>query len=187
MKQVIIGNMKLKLSVFIIFYSFLCFSQELKYEEVVTVDSTTKEELYNRARTWVKQTFNKKNSSIDVDDERLGEISASGILDYRKQKSYFGSGCVEGPIRIKFSIFLKDGRYKYIFHSFEHKGSGGYGCRKTDYGIITTDEKAPQPSWGKPSDKAWNDIKEVLKENIELNASDLKEAMNKKHESNNNW
>ncbi|MFP3835401.1 DUF4468 domain-containing protein [Chryseobacterium sp. SIMBA_028] len=180
--------MKKILSMLIISVGVLISAQDLKYEEVIKVDSTiTKNELYNRARTWVKQNFNKKTSSIDVDDEVLGEISASGIIDYRKRKSYFGSACVEGPIKIKFSIYLKGGRYKYIFHSFDHKGSGGYGCRNTDYGIVTNDEKAPQPSWGKPTDKAWNDIKATIKENVELNISDLKQAMNKKHETSNNW
>ncbi|WP_284464840.1 DUF4468 domain-containing protein [Chryseobacterium sp.] len=172
----------------ILFLSIFTFSQELKYEEVIAVDSTvTKKELYNRARTWVRQTFNKKNSSIDVEDESLGEISASGVIDYRNKKSYFGSGCVEGPIRVNLSIFIKDGKYKYSFHSFDHKGSGGYGCRKTDYGLITIDEKAPRPSWGNPSNKAWKDIKDFINENVQLNVSDLKEAMNKPHESNNNW
>lgn len=162
-------------------------SQELKYEEVVVIQSASKDELYNRARKWVTQTFNKKYSLINVDDKKLGEISASGIIDYRNKKSYFGSGCVEGPITINFSIYLKDGKYKYSFHTFDHKGSGGYGCRKTDYGVITTSENPPKPSWGEPSAKAWNDIKYFINENVQLNIDDLKKVMNKPYESNNDW
>ncbi|WP_284461173.1 DUF4468 domain-containing protein [Chryseobacterium sp.] len=168
--------------------SVLTYSQELKYEEVVITESTaTKDELYYRARRWIGQNFNKKTSSINIDDKNIGEISASGVIDYRNKKSYFGSGCVEGPIRINLSIFLKDGKYKYSFHSFYHNGSGGYGCRKTDYGIITIAEKAPQPSWGEPSDKAWKDIKGVIEENVQLNIKDLKEAMTKKNETSKDW
>ncbi|MBV8326624.1 DUF4468 domain-containing protein [Chryseobacterium sp.] len=180
--------MKNILSIIIICLNVSVYSQELKYEEVVEVGSTiTKEELYNRARTWVRQNFNKKTSSIDVEDKSIGEISASGIIDYRNRKSYFGSGCVEGPIKIRLNIYVKEGKYKYVFHAFEHSGSGGYGCRKTDYGLITTNEKAPKPTWGEPNDKAWLDIKNVLQENILLNIKDLKEAMNKKHETSNDW
>ncbi|PTT35527.1 hypothetical protein DBR28_12165 [Chryseobacterium sp. HMWF028] len=163
-------------------------AQELKYEDVVKVDSTiTKQELYNRARSWVERTFNKKTSSIDVGDKVAGEISASGIIDYRNKKSYYGSGCVEGPIRLSLNIYLKDGKYKYSFHSFDHKGSGGYGCRKTDYGLITIAEKAPKPSWGDPNGKAWKDIKDFIDENVQLNVNDLKEAMNKPYETSNDW
>jgi len=164
------------------------FCQELKYEAVVKLDSTvTKDELYNRARSWVRKTFNKKNSIIEVDNKASGEIIASGIVDYRKRKNYFGASCVEGPVRLTLSIYVKDGRYKYVFHSFDHKGSGGSGCRHTDYGIITLDDKAPKPSWGEPRDKAWNDIKAFISETVQLNVTDLKEAMNKPHETSSDW
>ncbi len=162
--------------------------QELKYEEVVHVDSTaTKDELYTRARSWVRNTFNKKNSIIEVDDKASGEITASGIVDYRKRKNYFGASCVEGPVRLTLSIYVKDGRYKYVFHSFDHKGSGGSGCRHTDYGIITLDDKAPKPSWGEPRDKAWNDIKAFISETVLLNVSDLKKAMNIQSDISKHW
>ncbi|GEJ44029.1 DUF4468 domain-containing protein [Chryseobacterium sp. ON_d1] len=170
------------------FGGMLVFSQELKYEEVVKLDSTiTKDELFNRARSWIGRTFNKNTSSIDIEDKKEGEITASGIIDYRNKKRYYGSGCVEGPIRLSLSIFLKDGKYKYSFHSFTHKGSGGYGCRRTDYGLITNSEKAPQPSWGEPNEKAWKDIKDFIYENVMLNVNDLKNAMNRPHATSNDW
>ncbi|WP_213279373.1 DUF4468 domain-containing protein [Chryseobacterium indologenes] len=180
--------MKKILFVLAIILGVLVFSQELKYEEVVHVDSTaTKEELYNRARSWVRKTFNKKNSIIEVDNKASGEIIASGIVDYRKRKNYFGASCVEGPVRLTLSIYVKDGRYKYVFHSFDHKGSGGSGCRHTDYGIITLDDKAPKPSWGEPRDKAWNDIKAFISETVLLNVSDLKKAMNIQSDISKDW
>ncbi|ROS17206.1 uncharacterized protein with TBP-like fold DUF4468 [Chryseobacterium nakagawai] len=188
MKLITIGKMKNILMIGVLLFGTLLSGQELKYEEVVTVDSTaTKDELYNRARNWIGSNFNKKTSSVEVEDKVLGEISASGIIEYRNKKSYFGSGCVEGPIRLTLSIYLKDGKYKYSFHTFDHQGSGGYGCRKTDYGIITTAEKAPKPTWGEPNEKAWNDLKDVIDMNVQLNIKDLKEAMNKKHETSNDW
>lgn len=179
--------MKRIILIFLVLASGTIFSQELKYEDVVNIDSASKDELYNRARKWVSQTFNKKYSIINVDDKELGEISASGVIDYRNKKSYFGSGCVEGPIVMNVSIYLKDGKYKYSFHTFDHKGSGGYGCKKTDYGVITTSEKAPKPSWGEPNEKAWKDIKDFINDNVLLNVNDLKIHMNIKHETNNDW
>lgn len=163
-------------------------AQELKYEAVVKVDSTiTKEELYNRARSWVGRNFNKKKSTIDIEDKAAGELVASGLIDYRKRKSYFGASCVEGPVKLTLTIFVRDGRYKYIFHSFVHQGSKGFSCKNTDYGLMTIATKAPQPSWGNPKDIAWEDIKEFIKDSVELNVTDLKQEMSKPYETSKDW
>ncbi|MFZ4928351.1 DUF4468 domain-containing protein [Chryseobacterium sp. Mn2064] len=179
-------NKLLLIIVFLI--SIFIHSQELKYVEVVSVDpNITKDELYNRARSWIGRNFNRKKSSVDIEDKAAGELVASGTIDYRKRKSYYGASCVEGPVKLTLSIFVKDGRYKYVFHSFVHQGSKGFSCKNTDYGLITTAEKAPQPSWGNPKDIAWEDIKEFIKDSVELNVSDLKQEMNKPSDTDNNW
>jgi len=82
----------------IILLSICTYSQDLHFDEVVKVDSTTtKEELYNRARTWTSQVFNSKNNLIKTEDKQAGEISGIGYYDYRADKKYKGSSCVEGP------------------------------------------------------------------------------------------
>jgi hypothetical protein len=45
-------------------FPYLFYSQELKFEKVVKVDSTiSKDELYNKARLWANENFNSKTIS----------------------------------------------------------------------------------------------------------------------------
>ncbi|WP_077417987.1 DUF4468 domain-containing protein [Chryseobacterium sp. JV274] len=180
MKQILI------FSFFIISSAF--HGQDLKFEETIIVDSiASKSELFNRARSWVSQNFHDNNNKITVEDSNVGEISGVGLYDYRATKNYLGFSCVEGPLTYMFSIFLKDGKYKYVFHSFIHNGSGGPGCRRIDYGNLTLSEKAPAKGKMIADDYAWWDIKEKIKAKIQELASQLKIAMAKKHETSNNW
>jgi hypothetical protein len=180
--------MKKTITFLAITFSMIVYSQDLKYEDVVKVDSTiNKEELFNRARTWAAQVFSTKNSSVTTEDQQSGEISGVGYYDYRADKKYKGSSCVEGPLTYKFSIFLKDGRYKYVFHSFDHKGSRGNICNRIDFGRLTLVQEAPEKGRGIAYNYAWEDVK--YKTDIKVNTlvSDLKEAMNNKYEGNNDW
>lgn len=180
--------MKKLYSLFFVFSSFLFYSQELKYDEVVNVDSSiTKVSLYNKAKTWASQNFNTTNNKVTREDTELGEISGIGYYDYRSSNKYMGSSCVEGPITYKFSLFFKDGKYKYSFNSFLHNGSRGPGCRRVDYGVLTLSDKAPLKGKMIADDYAWNDVKEKTDLKVNLLIDDLKQHMNKQHESSSNW
>jgi len=181
-------DMKKIFTLFAFILTTILFSQDLQYEEVVKVDSvTTKDELYNRARTWTSQVFNSKNNLITTEDKQAGEISGIGYYDYRADKKYKGSSCVEGPLTYKFSIFLKDGRYKYLFHSFDHKGSRGNICNRIDYGRLTLTEEAPEKGRGIAYNYGWEDVKYKTKLKVEGLVAELKEAMIKKYEGSNDW
>ncbi|WP_185246678.1 DUF4468 domain-containing protein [Chryseobacterium bernardetii] len=176
----------------ILFISFICstlyFGQELKYEEVVQVDSTvTKQELYKRARTWFADSFKDESEVMTIQDDNTGEITGNGNFKYNTNKIYMGVWCVIGTIHFKINVYLKDGRYKYIIHNLVHEGSYFDGSRPIDYGLLTTAATPPNPSRGGPGKKAWQDIKEKTNEKVSIIVSSLKEAMSKPHESNNNW
>ncbi|WP_347218535.1 DUF4468 domain-containing protein [Chryseobacterium sp.] len=172
----------------ILFFSIIVFSQELKFEEVIQTDSSlTKEELFSRAKTWAGQNFKSGKNSITTEDAQLGEISGVGEFDYRADKKYMGYSCIEGPLSYKFSIYLKDGKYKYSFNSFIHNGSGGPGCKRVDYGQLTLSEKPPVKGKMIADDYAWMDIKEKAEAKIKPLITQLNEVMKKPHETNNDW
>lgn len=180
--------MKTIFSIITIIISSLVYSQEFKFEEVVKVDSTTtKDELYNRARAWVVKTFNDEKAVLSIQDKETGELSGSGSMRFQSSRVFFGVVCVNGNISYKFSIFLKDGRYKYLFHSFVHSGSYFENSKPISYGMLTLSDKSPEPSRGSANDKAWNEIK--LKANLRVDelVSSLKEGMSKKYEVSNDW
>lgn len=178
-----------KIFVFLnLFFSIFIFSQELKYEEVVQVDTTaTKKELYNRARAWFADNFKDEGEVMTIQDVENGEISGNGNFRYDTRKIYFGVFCVVGMINFKVNIYVKDGRYKYIIHDLVHEGSYFDGSRPINYGLLTIDEAPPTPSRGGAGKKAWTDIKEKVNDKVQNIISGLKNAMNKKHETSNDW
>lgn len=180
--------MKKSLSILLVFINCLIYAQELKFEEVIPVDSTvSKQDLYNRARTWSMVNYNDKNNYIIIDDKASGELSGTGVFDYRTKNKYQGYSCVEGSIKYNFSIFVKDGRFKYVFTTFNHKGSSGNLCRAGNFGVITSDDNAPSIGKGIAYDKAWIDVKEKIQDKIKTLVSSLESGMRKKYEGNNEW
>lgn len=176
----------------ILFYflitSINIFSQELKYEEVVKVDSTlTKEEIFNRARHWIGKSFNDEKYVISTEDRTSGEISGNGVLNYSPSKMYYGARFTKGIVSFKINIFIKDGRYKYVVDSFRHEGSRIGQSWDISYGQLTTSDKAPNPNHGEPYDKAWMDIKIQTNDKVLKMIESLKFSMNKRYEGNNNW
>lgn len=159
-------------------------AQELKYEGLVKVDSTiTKNELYNRARSWYADTYKSEKDVMSITDKDLGEISGNGAIRYDPQSFYFAANCARGWIMYKINIYVKQGRYKYNFHSFVHEGTkcpGGGGL--VNYGVLTADEK---PISG--ANKGWREVKELVNSRMENLIRALSDAMNKKHETSNDW
>ncbi|MDR4892231.1 MULTISPECIES: DUF4468 domain-containing protein [unclassified Chryseobacterium] len=160
--------------------------QELKYEEVVSVDpAISKVELYNRARTWVANNFKSEKDAVVIDDKDTGEVTGNGTIRYDPEVFYLGYSCAKGYINYKINLYVKDGRYKYSINSFNHEGTpcgiDGKGVI-TSYGLITMDKKSENgPKAG------WNEIKDLINVTVPKVINSLKEAMNKKHESSKDW
>jgi hypothetical protein len=169
--------------------STLSYSQEpLKWEEVVPVDSTiNKAELFNRARQWFSNTFKSEKDVISISDKEIGEISGNAVVEYNSDRFYGGVVCVNGYVNFKINVFVKDGRYKYVFHSFDHEGSFYDGNKPISYGILTNSEIAPKPTRGGANNKAWAEIKDQTTTQVNALINSLKTAMSKKSEAQDNW
>ncbi|WP_157969131.1 DUF4468 domain-containing protein [Chryseobacterium piscium] len=151
-------------------------------------DSTiTKDELFNRARSWIGKNYNSEKHVISTEDRSNGEISGNGSMTYKTNKLYFGVGAVMGDIDYKINIFVKDGRYKYSFHSFRHTGTYVGGSNPISYGLLTEDQEAPKPTRGRTNNKAWKDIKVQASIKIKETIESLKQAMNKEYEASKDW
>jgi hypothetical protein len=77
------------------------------YSEVVQVDSISKAILYNRAKKWFVASYKSAKEVIQLDDSENGEITGKGNF----KVSYYTR---EPFISHTISIFVKDGRYKYL-------------------------------------------------------------------------
>ncbi|WP_312176431.1 DUF4468 domain-containing protein [Chryseobacterium sp.] len=176
------------ITVLALFFTAFYSAQEFKFEEVVKADSTaTKDELFNRARSWIGKTYNDEKYVIATEDRTTGEISGNGAMNYNTKKLYFGVGAVMGDVDYKINIYVKNGRYKYVFHSFRHTGSYVGGSAPISYGLLTDESEAPKPSRGGANNKAWNDIKEQTRTKIIRTIESLKAAMSTKYEGSGEW
>ncbi|WP_114937523.1 DUF4468 domain-containing protein [Mucilaginibacter endophyticus] len=85
-------------------------TNEVTYTAVVKVDSTSKDELYSRAKEWFAKTYNSARKVIDMDDKASGKIIGKGVSEGRysfmlTRYTFFTNYTI--------SVFVKDGRYKY--------------------------------------------------------------------------
>ncbi len=169
--------------------SILGYSQEpLKWEEVITVDSTVnKTELFYRARHWFSNTFKSEKHVISISDKESGEISGNAVVEYKSNNFYVGVVCVNGYVNFKINVYVRDGRYKYVFHSFVHEGSFSRGNKPISYGLLTDSEIAPIPTRGSANNRAWAEIKDQTTNQINSLIDSLKTEMASKSQILDDW
>lgn len=174
----------------ILFISTIIISMQaqepLTYNGVVKVDGASKEELYNRARIWFAKAFVNSKEVLQSESEENGQLIGKAVKIY-DQGFLSGSKETHGRIIYTASIFVKDGRYKYIFTDLVHESYGSLSL-----GLITTSDEYP----GKTSilfpqfwyDKVWNDIKKQMCDEVLTLIGSLKQTMGTKAEAEKeNW
>lgn len=164
---------------------------QILYSEVVKVDSTiSKSELFSRARAWCSSEFNNSKTALDVQDKESGELIGNGVVIVFAIP--VGDMPFEyGAVKFRFTILVKDGRYKYEFSNFEHiqtVTTAGY----ISYGTLTTNTTAPEGKrclmcGNKINNKYWNSIKKSATDQIESGIIRLKEAMSKPITGKSDW
>jgi len=71
------------------------------YNQIVHIDSTSKTELYQRAKTWISKSFISSKAVIDLDDREAGVLITKGIIPMDNLS-----------INFSLTITIKEGRYK---------------------------------------------------------------------------
>src|SRR5258708_24434780 len=130
-------ELKMKIATFVLFFvPSVSFTQDslfhgvfpkkenrVSYEVVITIDSTSKNTLFSRAKNWAINQYNSQKDALQIDDKE------AGILAY---KGYF-SNLFEWPSRMgispkeeweyweTFKILFKDNRAKIIITDFKIK------------------------------------------------------------------
>jgi len=86
---------------------------KVNFEEIVKMNTYTRQQLLANARDWVNETFDYEKKSIRYDSNT---VSVTGrFLVYIKGAF---SPQIHGSIRYKLFIFVKDDKYMYQFTSF---------------------------------------------------------------------
>ena len=142
-------------------------THRITYEGVVEVPGVTKEQLYSRALEWVAKAYNSAQDVIQMQDKESGKLVMKGLTKV-SIRSYAG-----GVVRHTFSIYVKDGRYKYIITNFEHDASVAPNIHSGGP-LESEDGKIYALGGGK---KAWQDIKQQTNQEMTRIVAGLQTAM----------
>lgn len=87
----------------------------INFEEIITVDSATKDQLYKRAKLWVINSFKNEKNVTSTEDKELGEIKGTGLFTILKDQD----------VLFSFRVSVKDFKFKYLFYDFIYLDNNG--------------------------------------------------------------
>jgi hypothetical protein len=115
--------MKKSITILVAFISLNAFGQipmdaatkKFVYEAIVKVDSIKTEVIYNNAKEWIVRNLKSSDNNMSFDKESK-TITSTGNMHLEDR----GGLCLykEFNLNFKFSVFIKEGRYKYIIENF---------------------------------------------------------------------
>ncbi len=118
----------------------LAFAQEIKFEEVVQVDSAlSKSSLFKVGKLWLNDTYRSGKNVIQMEDENAGIILGKAVIKYTPT-FYSASVPATGYINYTIKLSFKNGRYKYEFYDFIHEGSTNEYGQNGSIGLINEGE-----------------------------------------------
>jgi hypothetical protein len=138
---------------------------KITYLEVVDAAGVKPADLNKVVKDWAtKQGFTNKEDAAD----KL-VYDAFTNLDY---PSVSGSGTEKGKVKFTLSVFLKDGKYRYILTDFVHEGDV-----KTKANGGKLENVNPDCGATKMSGKGWVTIKNKTGANMKALTDDLKRVI----------
>jgi hypothetical protein len=155
----------------------LAFAQEIKFEEVIQVDSAlSKSSLFKVGKLWLNDTYKSGKDVIQMEDENAGIILGKAVIKYTPT-FYSASVPATGYINYTIKLSFKNGRYKYEIYDFIHEGSTNEYGQNGSLGLINDGEKYLGNSsvFSKGyRDKVNEDTQKRIKSQIPLIISSLK-------------
>jgi len=94
-------------------------THRISYQGVVEVPDVTKDQLYVRANEWVAKAYRSANNVIQMQDKEAGRLVAKGLI--RVSLRVLGMDADAGVIRHTLTIYVKEGRYKYVLSDLSHE------------------------------------------------------------------
>ena len=156
-------------SVQLLFSQDVVLADDFKLEEVIQVETSSKEQLFQNANDWTLRTFMSFDNLYHFDEEHRNSIIASANLMLRRRSTLL---CTinEPRLNYKMTIMFKDGRYKYIIDNlvFEYVETCGEG--------VIRPVSAPLGEIGFGINKRIN-IYEEVDQKLKSLIADLKQSM----------
>lgn len=147
------------------------------FTEVISLDSVSAENMYNRAKLFVVDNYNSAKNVVDLSD-----VKSHSLVLKAYTTTHFKSwaGIYEaGGFNYILKIYCKDGRYKYEISDLIHTGI--YDAKNSSSGGAIENEK-PDCGTMHISKGQWDYIKKDCVSNIGELIKALKKSMLKKSE-----
>jgi hypothetical protein len=139
----------------------------ITYQGVVEIPGISKADLYTRAYAWIANAYHSANAVIQMQDKEAGQLVAKGLT--RVNARALGMTMDAGIVRHTLTIYVKDGRYKYVLTNLTHEDS-----RPKAASIGPLEQEALPFGYSK---KAWAEIKADANRDAYRLVSDLQAAM----------
>jgi hypothetical protein len=154
-------------------------SGEIEYQEVVLLDSKSKDEIYQNAKTWMLSTLKSSDNMTQLDDQEKNQLIGNGTLMLDKR-----SGMIDCMVNFKIIIKIKEGRYQYTINNFLHfyYQDGITPLRSSLNEIMTND-------WGgKPmKEKKQEEIRKEVDTKIKALINNMKTSILEKNNEDDDW
>ncbi len=103
-------------------------SHHFVYTGVVKVDSLNVDAIFNSSKEWLVRHLKSSDNNVNLTDKESKSLTATGNIHLENRSGL----CAYKDINLnfKFSVFVKEGRYKYIVENFYcsyAKDCGQYG------------------------------------------------------------
>lgn len=167
-------------------------THKITYSGIVKLDSTRKkDELYSTTLEWFAKTYNSGKDVIQLQDKDNGKIIGNGAITVHTTQRYKLSFEEQetkvktdvGYVKYSISIYLKDGKYKYLITDLFFKSTNQYYLSDNCENLIHTTQEimgfSYQPYYNYILWQTDNQIKELI--------SNLETVMKTKPVSNDKW
>ena len=122
------------------------------YEGVVVLSGQNKETIFKKAKSWIVTTLKSGDNMVALGGNNSDEITGTGnilIENISTTIPKFYYTMIEGNLNFKFSIFCKDGKYKYRVENFTYTYKN-YGWPEQHTGFL---EKFHNPFFNLETEK----------------------------------
>ena len=169
-----------------LFLIALTFGQELiQVAQVVEVSSFSKDALFERSHAWAIDLCMSKEFELQQTDKELGYCYVTGSIHYEASEIVNNNHRISGPIYFKLKIYIREGRFKYVFYDFFHEG-GDIG-NELSYGLLCEGDELINPSMKRPNMGVWVDIQHAARSGAWEIIDELTSAMLSPTEFEKDW
>ena len=147
----------------------------ITYQEVVQVPGMSQADLYARAAAWVAHTYNTTDQVTPHPE--TGELAIKGRRTVTLRTTYANvpRGSYAGVVHHTLTIYVKDGRYKYVLTDLTHDATGVPNLHSG--GPLELDHVSLFGYAGLGSQKPWEEIKVEANRDARNLMAELQAAM----------